>query len=50
MMDKIASFPPKVGQDATFTPTFKWHNLAILSDFYIRTHQNDQLVETNRIV
>ena len=44
---KIANFQPKKGQDATFAPTLNGHNSAT---FYIRQHQNDQLVETNRIV
>ena len=29
-MAKIANFQPKIGQDATFAPTFNEHNSAIL--------------------
>ena len=41
-MAKIASFQPKIGQDATFAPTLNGHKSAIFYPIL--------LVETNRIV
>ena len=40
-MAKIADFQPKIGQDATFAPTFNGHNSAI---FIRLTKQSHDLI------
>ena len=40
---------PKMGQDAVFVRTLNGHNSVIFIRLDVRPHQNDQLIETNRM-
>ena len=43
---KIANFQPKIGQDATFDPTFNWHNSAIY--YPILAYDNTKMISSSR--